>query len=44
MLAGHNCEVMHVEWHPVYRNHLISSDVEGKFCYWILPETLPSDI
>ncbi len=44
LLSGHDSEVLFIEWHPIYSNHLISSDVEGKICYWVLPNTLPSEI
>lgn len=44
LLSGHNSEVLNVRWHPIYSNHLVSCDIEGKICYWILPDNLPVDI
>ena len=43
LLSGHNSEVLNVKWHPLYSNQLVSCDIEGKICYWILPDTLPVD-
>lgn len=43
LLSGHSSEVLYSEWHPLHTNHLVTSDVEGKICYWVLPNTVPSD-
>lgn len=43
-LQGHNCEVLDFEWNPVHENHFVSSDVEGKICYWVYPNEIPSEV
>lgn len=43
-LNGHDSEVLYADWHPIYSNQLISTDVEGKICYWVLPSNLPTDV
>lgn len=43
-LNGHNTEISHVMWHPIYSNQLVSSDVDGKIGYWVLPDKIPVDM
>lgn len=44
VFRGHNSEVLDFEWHPRRENHCLSSDSEGKLCYWVYPYDVVSDI
>lgn len=43
-LNGHSSEILSAKWHPLYSNQLISSDIEGKIYYWVLPDRIPVDM
>lgn len=43
-LNGHNSEILGVKWNPRFLNQLVSCDIEGKICYWALPDKIPVDM
>ena len=44
LLIGHKSEIVKIKENPNWSNEILSSDIEGKICYWKTNHSVPYDI